>query len=264
MRDQKINSLKLKPPSLIRADGYYLFSGSFDSNLICAFSTRALENMSLVYGDTEDSLDNRSEFLRKLGIDYHDLVCAKQVHGTGIQYIKEADKGKGSLSYDTAIAETDALITDRRNLPLAVFTADCLSIFLHDPTTVSIGLVHAGWRSSKEKIVTETVQLMRERFNTKAEDLYVGFGSAIRGCCYEVGQKFNDHFPDDIIKKNGCNYLDLAKINKKELLDQGVKDVNIFDSNICTACQNNEFFSFRREGAGCGRMMSVMMLKRPS
>ena len=229
-------------------------------DLICAFSQRP-KNMSLAFGDTRYSLLNRKKFLASLGINHQDLVCAKQIHSSRVAYVCEKDKGRGALSYDSAIADTDALITDKKNIPLAIFTADCLSIFLYDSKTASIGLVHAGWQSTKENITTKTVKLMQNKFNTKPQDLDVGFGPAIRDCCYEVGREFQDFFSDGLKLRNNKSYLDLAGINKKELLDLGVRQENIFDSRACTLCQNNAFFSFRKEGESCGRMMSVMMLK---
>ena len=241
---------------------YYLFENFPNLDLLCAFSTRILGNMSLFYGDTGNALENRKNFLVSLGIDYQNLVCTKQVHGSAAGYIQEIDRGKGALSYDSAIADTDALITDKKNLPLSIFTADCLSVLLYDSKTPSIGLVHAGWRSSKENVTVKAVQLMQEKFNTKVEDLYAGFGPAIRDCCYEVEGEFTDFFaPEYLIKRDGLYYLDLIGINKKQLLVQGLKDKNIFDSKICTACRSEEFFSYRKEGIGCGRMMSIMMLR---
>jgi hypothetical protein len=217
--------------------------------------------MSLVYGDTTDSLENRRNFLKKLGIDYQDLVCAKQVHGGRTAYVRETERGKGALSFENALEDVDALITDKRNLPLAVFTADCLTIFLYDPVGVSIGIIHAGWRSTRENIAAKTIQLMQKKFNTETRTLYVGFGPAIRCCCYEVQEELIRYFPDNFLKRDGHYYLDLVGINKRQLLDLGIKDINISDSKICTSCQNKEFFSYRREGKNCGRMMSVIMLK---
>ncbi len=249
-------------PTPVKNRKYYLFEDFPDLNLLSACSKRMLGNMSLSYGDTVNASENRKNFLEILGIDYRDLVCTKQVHGSTTAYIQETDLGKGALSYDGAINGTDSLITDKKNVPLAIFTADCLSVFLYDPKTPSIGLVHAGWRSSRANILGETIRLMREKFNTEAKDLYAGLGPAIRDCCYEVGGDFADLFsPEYIINRENRHYLDLAGINKKQLLALGVKDKNIFDSKICTACNNEEFFSYRKEGISCGRIMSVMMLK---
>jgi len=230
-------------------------------NLVSGFSNRAWGNMSLFYGDTAGALENRRSFLEEQGIDYRDLVCGQQVHGSAVTRIQKTDKGKGAISYDTAIPSTDAFITDERNLPLAVFTADCLSVFIYEPHTPSIGLVHAGWRSTRNNIVGETIKLMQKELNIAAKDLFISFGPAIRGCCYTVAEDFTGFEPSDLIKRNKRYYLDLAGINKKQLLDLGVKDKNILDPQICTSCHNEDFFSYRKEGNGCGRMMSVIMLK---
>ena len=230
--------------------------------LICTASKRFSKNMSLSYADTRKLLNNRKIFLASVGIDYQDLVCAKQIHSCNVRYAKEEDKGKGALAYANALADTDALITDKRNIPLAVFTADCLSIFLYDPKTPAVGLVHAGWRSSKKKITAKTIKLMQEEFNTQIENIHLGFGPAIRQCCYEVGADFKDFFPEEfLIKRNERFYLDLIGLNKKQALDLGVKESNISDCGICTSCRNREFFSYRKEGNACGRMISVIMLK---
>ncbi len=247
--------------ALLRNETYRIFGNLPQANLICAFTNRRFKNMSLRYGKTQDSLKNRQNFLNNLGIDYRNLVCAKQVHGSKARYVKAEDIGRGALSYDTAISDTDAIITNEKNLPLAVFTADCLSIFIYDPSAAAIGLVHAGWRSTQENIVVKTIQLMQKEFASRPENLCAGFGPAIRSCCCQVGEEFKDAFLEGLIQVNGNYHLDLARLNKKQLLGLGVKESNIFDSQICTSCQHTEFFSYRKEGASCGRMMSVMMLR---
>jgi hypothetical protein len=217
--------------------------------------------MSLHYADTKYSLENRKKFLNSLGVDYRSIVCAKQVHASQVRLVNKNDAGRGALSYDTAIPDTDSLVTNEKNLPLAVFTADCLSVFLYDSQRNCIGLIHAGWRSTKENILSKALEMMKNEFNTLAKDVYAGFGPAIRNCCYEVKDEFKDIFPSDLIDRNGSLFLDLVKINKRQLLDCGLKEANIFDSGICTSCHNEDCFSFRKEKGSCGRMMSVMMLK---
>ncbi len=246
--------------TLIKDKKYRLFR--IFPDLISAFSSRDSGNMSLFYADRQNALENRKYFLKELNINYNSLVCAKQMHTGAVRYIREDDAGKGALSCENAITDTDAFITDKKNIPLSVFTADCLSVFLYDPKTHSIGLIHAGWRGSKENIVTKTIKLMQGTFNSRARDLYAAFGPAIRDCCYEVGEEFTESFTAGCLaKRNGHYYLDLAGMNKRQLLDSGVKDKNIFDPGICTFCRSEKFFSYRKEGAGCGRMISVMMLK---
>jgi len=240
---------------------YSPFGSRFSGNISCAFSLRQHKNMSLCYADTREALGSRKIFLEPLGIDYRLLICAKQVHSSGVKVARESDAGKGALSYETSVPDTDAFVTEVKNLPLSIFTADCLSIFLYDPAKPAIGLVHAGWRSTKENIAVKTLRLMQKEFNTSMEDLYVGFGPSIRSCCYEVGEAFKDHFAKGLSKRNNRFYLDLIRVNREEVLSLGVKESNIFDPEICTFCHSEDFFSFRREKDSCGRMISVLMLK---
>jgi len=244
-----------------KTQGHFSLGNSPDRNFICAFSNRALGNMSLFYGNTSESLFNRKKFLDPLGIDYQDLVCAKQIHSSFIRYVTETDRGKGALAYDSSLDDTDALIANVGHLPLAIFTADCLSVFLYDPVKPAIGLVHAGWRSTHENIAVKTIQLMREILNTDAASLWVGFGPCIRSCCYEVARDLDEVFSGSLIQRDKRYYLDLVQVNKKQLQDAGVKESHMADSRICTSCQNKDFFSYRKEGKSCGRQMSVMMLR---
>lgn len=237
-----------------------LFPGFSSPKVIYSVSSRKSKNMSLCYADTKDSLQNRKLFLDGLGINYQNIISAAQAHGSKVYKAEMEDIGRGALSADTAIADTDALITDKAGLPLAVFTADCLSIFLYDSLTPAIGLVHAGWRGSKERILAKAIEAMTKYFSTRPSDLQVGFGPCIRRCCYEVGREFKDFFPRGLVSHNGKYHLDLIAINKEQALEAGVGEEMIFDCQICTSCRNEEFFSYRKEGDRAGRMISIMML----
>lgn len=229
-------------------------------DLICRYSKKP-QNMSLCYGDTAQSLENRKKFLDTLGISYRDLVCAKQIHGSNVYLAASDDLGKGALAYKTAVSDTDALITNQKNIPLGIFTADCLSVFIYEPQALAAAVVHAGWRSTKELICPKTIKKMIDEFNIDPTKLLIGFGPSMRSCCYEVEGEFARHFEYGLIKKENKYFLDLAQINKKQLIDSGVKGDNIFDSKICTACPDSQYFSFRRNGPDCGRMISVIMIK---
>jgi len=86
--------------------------------------------MSLSYGDIKNSLANRKKFLQSVGIDYRYLICAQQVHGKNVAYMRQEDKGSGALDYASSIVDTDGFITDQPGVPLAILTADCLSVFI--------------------------------------------------------------------------------------------------------------------------------------
>jgi YfiH family protein len=234
----------------------------FDSvKLVAAFSNRGDGNMSLCYGNTSHTLDNRKNFLGAIGINYESLVCAKQTHSGNVACVNKSQRGGGAVFYDTALDDCDALITADRNLPLAVFTADCLSVFLYDPATPAIGMVHAGWRSSLANITSSAVQLMRKKFWSKPGLLRAGFGPSIKKCCFEIDGDVRGKFTTGVVERGGRTYLDLWEVNSKQLLDEGVLPVNISPAAECTFCSGDDFFSFRKEKNVSGRMISVIMLK---
>ncbi len=249
-----------RQPAVKKDKDNLLFAGLFPDKLVAAFSNRACGNMSLNYADTKDSLVNRRNFLESLGIDQETLVCAKQIHGAEVKRVYSLQMGSGALTSETALPDTDAFITSEKNLPLAIFTADCLPIFLFDPQTRSIGLVHAGWRGTHGRIAQKTIEAMKKEFHTRPENVCVQFGPAIRSCCYQVSGDFQDKFPGDLKQRGESFFLDLAKANQEQLSLCGVRLVNIMDCAICTSCCNAEYFSFRQENYSSGRMMSVIAL----
>jgi len=231
------------------------------NSVITAFSTRLDGNMSLSYGDTANSLKNRQNFLKHIGIDYRNLICAKQVHGKNIKYVTQENKGKGALNYNSSIVDTDGFLTDQKGLPVAVLTADCLSVFIYDPTCPAVSVLHAGWRSTEENICAEGIKMMQDKFNSQPHRLFVGFGPYIRSCCFEVEKDFKSNFGFGMVKRGSRIFMDIGLINKDQLISCGVREKNIFDSGICTSCDNTNFFSFRKEADKSGRMISVIMLK---
>jgi len=231
-----------------------------DQRLACGFS-RKPQNMSFVHGPTGGSLESRKDFLGALDIDYRSVVCLRQVHGDRVIRAGEGDRGKGALSQESALADADALITNVRGLPLAVFTADCLSIFLFDPQSLAIGIVHAGWRGTKAGIAAKTVELMKNEFSLDPKGLLAGFGPSIRKCCYSVGEEFTGDFGSFVSKRDGVFYLDLVRANQEQLFRAGIGPDKIGDCAICTFCSAGEFFSHRQDKQGCGRSISVIMLR---
>jgi YfiH family protein len=238
----------------------YIF-GSFPAKKVIALFSDRFYNLGFYNNTPQELRLNRFKFLKKFGIDYRNLICVKQPHNNKIILAKGKLQGKGALDFKSAISGADGLITNEKSLALAVFTADCLSIFLFDHRNKAIGLVHAGWRGTCKRIAENAVFKMKENFNTKPKDLIAAFGPAIRGCCYEVGKDFKKYFKKDLIKRKNKFYLDIISANLRQLIKAGVKSKNIFDSKICTSCKNKEFFSFRREGNRSGRMISLIMLR---
>lgn len=155
--------------------------------------------------------------------------------------------------------EGDALVTDEVGVSIGVRTADCVAILLLDSRQRAISAVHAGWRGSSKGVVKRAIEKMMADFNVRQGDIYAAIGPCIRGCCYEVGRDVATHFvhysPEWPPDKEKCK-LDLPKINYRQLLEAGVPEEHIFDSGLCTACQDAQFFSYRREPENPGRMVA--------
>lgn len=208
----------------------------------------------IVYGiATRDK--SRDDFLKEIiSIDSR-LVYLEQVHGAKIL------RASSKTDFSAPLRGCDGAVTDEIGVALIVLTADCLPIFLYDPIKSAIGIVHAGWRSTYEGIAKNIVNSMKSNFKSDASSIVVGLGPAIRQCCYEVKSEFLGRFPNSVAKRAHKFYFDLAGENVEQLLAAGVSSKNIFDCEICTSCNNDKFYSYRREGEKAGRVASVIMLK---
>ena len=224
------------------------------------FSRRPDGNMALHVGDTSGSLEARRRFLAGLAIESRQMVVPCQVHGGAVVSVGPGDRGRGAESFASGIPDTDALVTGRKQIALAVQTADCLPILMCAADGAACAAVHAGWKSTRERIAASTVGRLRTEFGAVPASVRCFLGPSIRPCCYQVGEEFADIFPYAVSRRGDKLSLDLVRENCRQLVDAGVREENIFDSGLCTCC-NPDYFSFRRDGQAAGRMMAVIMLK---
>ncbi len=226
----------------------------FDNSALVAFTSDAAIDFTLNESNPALNEEQRSSLSKEAGVLIRALAWVKQVHGEGVIIADESFLTNGVLK------EADALITDRKNVPVAVRTADCLPVFIFDPTHRAVGIVHAGWKSTQKEIVRKTYETMNAKYQTDYEDIFVAFGPAIRSCCYEVGDEFIRHFPKAVVARDGKLFMDLIKANRDQLFSLGVERHQLFDCRVCTSCDKN-YYSFRRDNKKAGRMVSVMMMK---
>lgn len=239
-------------------------------------------NLGFTDWDTrENVLENRCRFQSALGANDLTLLTLKQFHSDVVQTFDVAPVGN---------CRGDASTTNRPGLLLGVQTADCVPILLVDRKKRAVSAVHAGWRGTLQRILLKTIGKMQMQFGTKPADLLAAIGPSIGGCCYEVGTevavKFKSQFRkasdwfDDLRTGDEPNplqwlnrmppghqpppknvFLDLKKANRAQLLDAGLGAQNIYTSDLCTACRRDLLFSYRKEGAQSGRLMSVIGLR---
>src|SRR6202050_265769 len=110
-------------------------------------------NLSLTVGDDPECvLENRRRLAAAVGARQADFVFARQVHGAGVRVVGDADRGSGSYTLDDAIPDVDALVTSTPGVVLAILTADCVPIVMHDPVAGVLACVHAGWRGTVARV----------------------------------------------------------------------------------------------------------------
>lgn len=266
--------------------------------LVHGFSTR-IGGFSQIYGHSDLNLGftkddsraaverNRAAFLQKLRAvartgksSFWPLITLRQIHSDIIRCI------------DSVPAEPlpgDGMMTATPGLLLAIQTADCLPVIVVDTKRHAVGVFHAGWRGTVQRIVEKGVGEMARCFGSRRRDLKAAIGPGIQGCCYEVGEevrtKFESQFSyapslfhevkesdpvrekypllfltarapghSDLPKKI---FLDLVEANRQQLIAAGVPKKGIETSPACTNCHPELLFSYRAEKGKTGRMMAV-------
>ena len=195
-------------------------------------------------------------------VPFEQVVALEQVHGANIIRITEHDAGKGARSDADAVRGSDAALTNAPESVLAIRTADCAPLFFLDPRHRAIGMAHVGWRGASERLASKMVQAFRHQFLSKPSDLIVGFGPMIRSCCYQVGKEFKSVFGSFVTKRADHFYFDLAGWITEELRSEGIDLKQIHDCGFCTSCSNDEFPSYRKEGASARHMWSVLTFEK--
>jgi len=191
-----------------------------------------------------------------------ETVRAKQVHGRGVVVLAEP----AAWGSDTQTDEGDALVTDRRGRLLAVASADCVPVLLAESGGTWIAAVHAGWRGTEARILDAVLDVFAERGVAPA-DLVAAFGPSISRERYPVGPEVAaalDKAFRGIPLPSGARaqglgdrtLLDMAAWNRALLLARGVPAENIRDARLCTFERADLFPSYRRDGAGCGRIFT--------
>jgi polyphenol oxidase len=236
-------------------------------------------NLGAVDWDSRENVEeNKRRFQAVLGADDLTLVSLHQIH---------SDVVRSFDSTPIKQCKGDASATNRPGLLLGVRTADCAPVLVVDPNKRVVAAIHAGWRGTLQRIVTKAVGQMQMEFGCRPQDLLAAIGPTIGGCCYEVGTEVASAFAarfanaaeffDQLRTGDEPNplqwlnmmppghqpppkkvLLDLSKANRLQLLEAGVGEQNIFVSALCTSCRVDFLFSYRKEHARSGRLLSVI------
>lgn len=224
-------------------------------------------NLGTNRGDDEECVRKNYEIIcLELGISPERLVLSHQVHRDDIRVASAADCRR-SL-FEPMPYEADGLITTEKNLPMVIFTADCIPILLHDPVLPAVGAVHAGWRSTVMDIAGKAVRKMAAEFGSRPENIRAAIGPGISPCCFETDGdvpeaviKLLGGRAGDFIKAAGEKFMvDLKGVNRQCLENAGILPENITISPECTVCNGGKYWSNRLTGNVRGSQAAIITL----
>lgn len=194
------------------------------------------------------------ETARAIGMDPERVRRVKQVHSARVVVVGNEP---------TESIEADALVS-REDVGIAVQTADCVPVLVGDRRSGAVTAIHAGWRGVAGDIVSHAIEML----GGDREDLVAAIGPCIGACCFEVGadvaEKIVGASDASIVDRRVGDkaFLDLRLAARIQLTRCGVANARIEDVAQCTYCEKELFFSYRRDGANAGRLISAIAPRR--
>lgn len=240
------------------------FVNGFSSRLggVSKFPENALNLAGFGEDSDENIAENRQRFFAVFN-EHYQFTSVWQIHSDLVKKVFDEDS---AINTDDKF---DGIISDMPNLLAGVKTADCVPVLIGDRKTKAFSAIHAGWRGTVESIVLKAIEMMKNEYGTKTEDLICAIGPAA-GCeRYEIGQDVIDAFAEKfstggnlfVETRKGHALIDLHQANKEQLESVGVRLENIYMAPFCTMERNDLFFSYRIENkkfGKTGRLMSVI------
>ena len=192
----------------------------------------------------------------------------RQVHGTVIRTVGAGDRLMPPIRVRPE--DCDGLITAEKDVPLCVFTADCVPVLFSEPEAGIVCAVHSGWRGTAADMMGSAVSAIG-KMGGHPENIRAAIGPAISRCCFETGPEVKEAVeallgadaeglcpPEDGVP--GKYMVDLKETNRRRLLQLGVKEEHIDVSPDCTMCLSDVYWSHRATGGQRGTMASIIML----
>lgn len=210
------------------------------------------------------------ELGKSFSITPSDMIRVPQGHSVNVLVAKKSDAGSGVVRMEID-GNCDGIVTNEKGIMLLTIEADCVPVYILDPVNKAIGMVHSGWRGTVNKITEKALELLRENYGSKKEDVMIHLGPSICGKCYEVGMDLIPEFKKilecdeinkvfvPIIDKPEKYLLDVAESLKISLLKYGIREENISKSEYCTY-HSSVFDSWRLSGDKTKQMLTGIML----
>lgn len=210
--------------------------------------------------DPENVKENFRIICDTIGAHFENLVFSNQVHHDTIYTVTEKDCGRGL--HRERIDEADGLICAASNIPIVIFSADCVPLYFLDTKNHVIGLAHSGWKGTVQRIGQKMIQKMKKEYGSCAENILVAIGPHIGACHFEVGDEvadiFRETFGDDVLVKHDKYHVDMQKAILMQFAEEGISDHHITCADVCTYCQGDLLFSHRLTNGRRGVCAAIM------
>ena len=251
---------------------YLVFNHFVQSNVMHGFTLREggvsqapydTLNLGLHVGDQAHAVqENRRRLAQALGYSPDRVTVGQQVHKTEIVQVTSELIGRGHMCGEDALPQTDGLISTEPNIILMAHAADCTILFFHDAKTGCIGIAHAGWRGAVAGMGPKMVTAM-EAVGCRRENIRIALSPCIGPCCYQVGDNVAEEIQSDLrhhvlSNRDGQIHFDMPGLHALQLYQAGVLHSNLVQSQYCTNCNPDLFFSYRASGGHTGRMVGMI------
>lgn len=183
--------------------------------------------------------------LTELGADR--ILFPNQTHSDNVEFVDERNE----------YPKTDGLILTNSNDAVYLRFADCTPLIFYDTVQKIAAVTHAGWRGTAQKIGVKTI----EKMQSNPTNVIALIGPAISMCCYEVSEEVRDTLLATVKDTEGLfinRNVDLKRINAQQLKEIGVQQIDICP--YCTSCDNDLFYSYRKENGTDKRHIAVAKL----
>ena len=207
-------------PALSAVSGVvHAFTGRVPGVDVAVDRELALARLDASHYQTRDSL----------GLGGRTLITARQVHSAAVATVHAGSK--------SPVEDVDGLITDDPSVCLGIYVADCGPVFLVEPESRVIALLHSGRKGTEGRITAVAIQQMVHEFGCDPSRIVVQLGPCIRPPLYEI------NFAADIIGQA-----------------RGAGVTEVYDCGVCTGANVDRYYSYRVEKGKTGRMVAFLAL----
>jgi YfiH family protein len=211
--------------------------------------------------DPQRVAENRQRAFWAVDRNPDSLYDVWQVHG------REVVRADAPRPLHTPHRKADAILTDRPEVSLFMRFADCTPVLLVDPVQRVVGLAHAGWKGTVQRVAAAAVEAMGAAYGTRPENVLAAIGPSIGAHHYPVGPEvvaearaaFGADASGLLETHNGSTHFDLWAANRLALEGAGVREIEV--AGLCTACGLDDWYSHRAEAGRTGRFGALIALQ---